>query len=119
MTIINARTQEQRPWGTFEVIAIDTRYKIKQITVRPGASLSLQRHSLRHEHWVVIDGTGRVRVGDEERFVQPEAAVYIPAGTIHRLINDGNDDLTLIEIQTGQAFLEDDIERLDDRYGRV
>lgn len=91
---------------------------MKRIVVYPGCSLSLQRHKHRAEHWTVVSGVARVRVGDVEQQMLADQSVYIPKGAIHRLTNEGVSDLTLIEVQTGAYLGEDDIERLDDLYGR-
>jgi mannose-6-phosphate isomerase-like protein (cupin superfamily) len=87
--------------------------------VKPGQVLSLQRHQRRSEHWTVIRGTAKVRVGDEEQLLQANESAWIPVQTLHRLENPGTADLHLIEVQTGDYFGEDDIERFEDVYGRV
>ena len=92
---------------------------MKRIVVYPGSSLSLQRHKHRAEHWTVVSGVARVQVGDEERRMLADESVYIPKGTVHRLTNAGTSDMTLIEVQTGAYLGEDDIERLEDVYGRA
>lgn len=107
-----------RPWGAFEAIDRGPRFQVKRITVRPGASLSLQRHRRRAEHWVVVRGQARVTRGDTVLELSVDQSMYIPAGVAHRLENPGTDPLEIIEVQTGDYLGEDDIERLDDRYGR-
>lgn len=107
-----------RPWGSYTVLEEGTRFKIKRIVVKPGASLSLQMHHHRSEHWVVIAGMARVVNGEREIFVRTDESTYIPAGTAHRLANPGKIDCVMIEVQTGDYVGEDDIVRLEDNYGR-
>jgi mannose-1-phosphate guanylyltransferase/mannose-6-phosphate isomerase len=107
-----------RPWGTYTVLEEGARFKIKRIVVKPGASLSLQKHHHRSEHWVVIAGIAKVTNGEAETLVRPDESTYIRAGTVHRLANPGSIDCVLIEVQTGDYVGEDDIVRLEDRYGR-
>jgi mannose-1-phosphate guanylyltransferase len=107
-----------RPWGTYTVLEEGRNFKIKRIVVKPGASLSLQLHHHRSEHWVVVFGTAEVVNGDSRRFVQSNESTFIPPCTPHRLNNPGMLDLVLIEVQTGQYLGEDDILRLEDLYGR-
>ena len=94
------------------------RFKLKRIVVKPGASLSLQMHHHRSEHWVVVTGMARVVNGDTEIFVRPNESAYIPAGVRHRLENPGMIDCVMIEVQVGDYVGEDDIVRLSDTYGR-
>jgi mannose-1-phosphate guanylyltransferase len=108
-----------RPWGTYTTLQEGTRFKIKRIEVKPGASLSLQMHHHRSEHWVVVSGTARVTVGGKELLLAPNESTYVPVGSQHRLENPGRVPLTLIEVQCGDYVGEDDIVRLDDRYGRT
>ncbi|WP_420554967.1 mannose-1-phosphate guanylyltransferase/mannose-6-phosphate isomerase [Neptuniibacter marinus] len=108
-----------RPWGKYDSIDVGTRYQVKRITVKPGAKLSLQKHHHRAEHWIVIQGTARVMRGDEVLVVTENQSTYIPLGEVHCLENPGEVDLELIEIQSGSYLGEDDIVRLEDRYGRV
>lgn len=107
-----------RPWGTFRSIDLGGRFHVKRITVKPGGTLSLQRHKHRAEHWVVVSGTARVTRGDEVMDITHDQSTYIPMGEIHRLQNPGAEPLELIEVQTGDYLGEDDIERLEDDYGR-
>jgi mannose-1-phosphate guanylyltransferase/mannose-6-phosphate isomerase len=107
-----------RPWGSYEGLAMDSRYQVKHIVVKPGGRLSLQMHHHRAEHWVVVRGTARVTVGEEAQMVSENQSTYIPVGAKHRLENPGVIDLELIEIQTGSYLGEDDIVRLEDVYGR-
>lgn len=107
-----------RPWGSYEVISVSERYQVKKITVQPGAALSLQLHHHRAEHWVVVRGTAKVTIEDNDSFVSEDESVYIPLGARHRLENPGRIPLELIEVQSGSYLGEDDILRFEDRYGR-
>ncbi|NWG31696.1 MAG: mannose-1-phosphate guanylyltransferase/mannose-6-phosphate isomerase [Rhodocyclaceae bacterium] len=107
-----------RPWGSYTVLEEGPRFKIKRIVVKPGASLSLQMHHHRSEHWVVISGMARVVNGEREIFVRTDESTYIPSGTPHRLSNPGRIDCVMIEVQAGDYVGEDDIVRLEDNYGR-
>ncbi len=107
-----------RPWGSYETLVLGDRFQVKQIVVNPGASLSLQMHHHRAEHWVVVSGTAEVQVGEGIRMLTEDQSVYIPIGSKHRLTNPGRLPLTLIEVQSGGYLGEDDIMRLDDVYGR-
>jgi len=114
-----SHTTVYRPWGSFKGIELGERYQVKQITVKPGARLSLQVHHHRAEHWIVVRGTARVTRGDEEFLLCENASTYIPQQTNHRLENPGKIPLVIIEIQTGSYLGEDDIIRLEDTYGRL
>ncbi|MDD5296595.1 MAG: mannose-1-phosphate guanylyltransferase/mannose-6-phosphate isomerase [Rhodocyclaceae bacterium] len=107
-----------RPWGTFTLLEEGARFKIKRIEVKPGASLSLQLHHHRSEHWIVVSGMARVVNGEHEMFVSTNESTYIPAGHKHRLENPGVLDLVMIEVQSGEYLGEDDIVRFEDIYGR-
>ena len=107
-----------RPWGSYETLVLGDRFQVKQIVVNPGASLSLQMHHHRAEHWVVVSGTAEVQVDDRIQMLTEDQSVYIPIGSKHRLTNPGRLSLTLIEVQSGGYLGEDDIVRLDDVYGR-
>lgn len=107
-----------RPWGSFTVLEDAPDCKVKRLVVKPGQVLSLQRHQRRAEHWTVVQGTAKVRLGDEELVLQQNQSTYIPVNTLHRLENPGTEDIHLIEVQTGDYFGEDDIERFEDIYGR-
>lgn len=111
--------QEFRPWGHYETLALGERFQVKSIVVRPGGKLSLQSHVHRSEHWVVVEGTAQVTIGQEEKLVTENQSVYIPLAEIHRLSNPGKVDLRLIEVQTGAYLREDDIIRYEDVYDRV
>lgn len=108
-----------RPWGTYTVLEEDPAYKIKRIEVKPGASLSLQMHHHRSEHWIVVSGMAKVVNGEREFFVNTNESTYIPAGHMHRLENPGLLNLVMIEVQSGQYLGEDDIVRFNDNYGRA
>lgn len=107
-----------RPWGSYTLLEKGLRYKIKKITVNPGQTLSLQMHHHRSEHWVVVKGTAKVRIGDSEQFVHENESVYVPKSTLHRLENPGKVPLEIIEVQVGEYVEEDDIKRFEDIYGR-
>jgi mannose-1-phosphate guanylyltransferase/mannose-6-phosphate isomerase len=108
-----------RPWGTYTTLQEGPRFKIKRIEVKSGASLSLQMHHHRSEHWVVVSGTGRVTVDDRVVLLSPNESTYVPIGAKHRLENPGKVPLVLIEVQCGDYVGEDDIVRFEDRYGRT
>jgi mannose-1-phosphate guanylyltransferase / mannose-6-phosphate isomerase len=108
----------RRPWGAYEGVASGDRFQVKRIVVEPGASLSLQLHHHRAEHWIVVRGTARVTRGDETLLLSEDQSTYIPLGTPHRLENPGVIPLELIEVQSGSYLGEDDIVRFDDVYGR-
>ena len=108
-----------RPWGTYTVLEEGTNFKMKRIVVKPGASLSLQMHYHRSEHWIVVDGMAKVVNGDQDLLIATNESTYIPAGHKHRLENPGKVDLVMIEVQSGSYLGEDDIVRFQDNYGRV
>jgi mannose-1-phosphate guanylyltransferase / mannose-6-phosphate isomerase len=107
-----------RPWGYYQDIDLAPRYRVKRIVVKPGNTLSLQKHFHRSEHWVVVKGTAEVTVASDVRTVHENESIYIPIGSVHRLANPGKIPLELIEVQVGSYLGEDDIVRLDDVYGR-
>jgi mannose-1-phosphate guanylyltransferase/mannose-6-phosphate isomerase len=111
-------TSEHRPWGSYRSLAHNDRFRVKEIVVRPGAQLSLQLHRHRAEHWVVVSGVALVTLGSEEKMVHETESIHVPVGTPHRLANPGKIPLRLIEVQTGSYLGEDDIVRIEDRYGR-
>lgn len=108
-----------RPWGMYTVLQEGRGFKIKRIEVKPGASLSLQLHHRRSEHWVVVAGSATVTRGDDTFVVDEQGSTYIPVGVRHRMENAGTGPLVIIEVQCGDYVGEDDIVRLEDRYGRV
>lgn len=114
----NSHTKTMRPWGSFEIIEIGERFKAKKIIINPKASLSLQMHNHRSEHWVVVKGTAHVTCGSKEFVLVEDQSTYIPLGKKHRLENRGKIPLEIIEIQTGSYLEEDDIIRFSDIYGR-
>ena len=107
-----------RPWGSYETLARGERFQVKRIIVKPGGQLSLQKHHHRAEHWVVVEGTAEITVGDKVLLYHEDQSTYIPLGTVHRLKNPGMIPLVIIEIQSGTYLGEDDIVRLEDSYGR-
>ncbi|MEF8701121.1 MAG: mannose-1-phosphate guanylyltransferase/mannose-6-phosphate isomerase [Candidatus Accumulibacter sp. UW26] len=107
-----------RPWGSYEGLAHGPRYQVKRILVKPGSSLSLQKHHHRAEHWVVVKGTAVIVRGDESLLLSENESTYIPLGVVHRLENPGKIDLEIVEVQSGSYLGEDDIVRLEDSYGR-
>ena len=107
-----------RPWGWYDTIDVGDRFKVKRIQVNPGASLSLQKHQKRAEHWVVVKGTAEVICGEKLITLKENESTYIPLGEKHRLTNPSGDILEIIEVQSGSYLGEDDIIRIDDGYGR-
>ena len=115
----NLHRKVHRPWGWYDSIDEGDRFKVKRIQVKPGGSLSLQKHAHRAEHWVVIKGTAEIANGEEVLTLTENQSTYIPPGTLHRLSNPGDIPLEIIEVQSGSYVGEDDIERFKDDYGRV
>ncbi len=116
----NAATFEERPWGSFTILDELENYKVKRIEVLPGKRLSYQRHQKRAEHWFVVQGIAKVTLNGEEILVKTGEAIDIATGMAHRVENPHTSDpLIFIETQTGSYFGEDDIERLDDDFGRI
>lgn len=111
---------ETRPWGTFTILDENEGFKVKRIEVLPGKRLSYQRHQKRAEHWFVVQGRAKVTLNDEEILVDTGRSIDIKLGDAHRVENpDASEPLVFIETQTGTYFGEDDIERLDDDFGRT
>ena len=110
--------RDHRPWGWFETLALDDRFQVKRIVVKPGAALSLQSHVHRSEHWIVVSGTARVTVDDQVTLVTENQSIYVPLGAVHRMENPGKVPMVLIEVQTGSYLGEDDIIRYEDVYAR-
>ncbi|MBN1928650.1 MAG: mannose-1-phosphate guanylyltransferase/mannose-6-phosphate isomerase [Chlorobiaceae bacterium] len=108
-----------RPWGSYETVDEGERFKVKRITVKPGAALSLQLHHKRAEHWIVVTGTAVVTVDDRQVELVENQSIYIPVEARHRLENRCAEPLELIEVQSGEYLGEDDIERFEDNYGRI
>lgn len=109
---------DHRPWGWFESLVIGDRFQVKRIHVHPGASLSLQSHFHRSEHWIVVEGTAKVTVDDKVTLVTENQSIYVPLGSVHRMENPGKVPMVLIEVQTGVYLGEDDIVRYEDVYAR-
>lgn len=107
-----------RPWGKFKVLHEDERCKVKLILIEPGKRLSLQRHQFRAEHWFVVSGSGSAQIENTEFRLSSNDSVDIAIGQVHRITNDSRETLIIIEVQTGSSFSEDDIERLEDDFGR-
>jgi len=108
-----------RPWGSYDSIDMGDRFQVKRITVKPGASLSLQKHHHRAEHWIVVSGTAEVTRDDDVFLISENQSTYLPLGAVHRLRNPGKVSLELIEVQSGSYLGEDDIVRMEDVYGRA
>jgi len=107
-----------RPWGSYDSVDNGDRFQVKRLMVHPGGVLSLQIHHHRAEHWVVVSGTARITRGDETYLLEENQSTYIPIGVRHRIENPGRIPLHIIEVQSGSYLGEDDIVRLEDRYGR-
>ena len=124
LKLANRKEHEQhlrsyRPWGYFETLSLGPRFQVKLLHVKPGGKLSMQMHHHRSEHWVVVHGTAKVTIGEEEKLVRENESVYIVATQWHRLENPGKVPLELIEVQIGSYLGEDDILRADDVYHRA
>ena len=107
-----------RPWGSYDSVDSGSNYQVKRITVNPGGRLSLQRHKYRAEHWVVVEGTANVHVDGADHVLHSNDSIYIPLGAVHSLANETDAPMHLVEVQSGSYLGEDDIERLEDIYGR-
>ncbi|MBM1817349.1 mannose-1-phosphate guanylyltransferase/mannose-6-phosphate isomerase [Pseudosulfitobacter pseudonitzschiae] len=110
--------RDYRPWGWYESLVVGGRFQVKRIVVNPGAALSLQSHHHRSEHWIVVEGTAKVTVGESTQLISENQSVYIPLGAIHRMENPGKVPMVMIEVQTGAYLGEDDIIRYEDIYAR-
>ena len=110
--------KDHRPWGWFESLALGERFQVKRICVKPGASLSLQSHKHRSEHWIVVEGTAKVTIDEDVKLVTEGQSVYVPLGAVHRMENSGKSPMMLIEVQIGSYLGEDDIIRYEDAYAR-
>ena len=113
-----SQDESQRPWGRYEILQVSDSYKVKTIWVDPGKRFSLQRHKSRSEHWLIVQGTGLMTLNDNEFEMGPGDSIDIEIGDTHRLANIGEESLIFVEVQTGTYFGEDDIERLQDDFGR-
>ncbi|CAI06965.1 fragment of xanthan biosynthesis protein xanB [Includes: Mannose-6-phosphate isomerase (EC 5.3.1.8) (Phosphomannose isomerase) (PMI) (Phosphohexomutase); Mannose-1-phosphate guanylyl transferase (GDP) (EC 2.7.7.22) (GDP-mannose pyrophosphorylase) [Aromatoleum aromaticum EbN1] len=118
-TLTDTHRKVHRPWGWYDSIDAGDRFQVKRIVVKPGASLSLQRHHHRAEHWVVVSGTAEITNGDKVLLLSENESTYIPLGHVHRLSNPGKMPLEIIEVQSGSYLGEDDIVRFEDTYGRA
>jgi len=118
-TEANLHRKVYRPWGSYENIQVEPRYQVKHIIVKPGASLSLQMHYHRAEHWIVVKGTAQITRDTETFILSENQSTYIPLGVKHRLANPGKLPLEIIEVQAGSYLAEDDIVRFEDVYGRI
>lgn len=114
-----SKASDHRPWGFYRIHADEDSYKIKKIVVYPGKRLSLQRHQHRSEHWHILQGQAMMTLADKNLSLSAGQSVDIPNGALHRIENTGSHDLVFIEVQTGEYFGEDDIERVEDDYGRI
>jgi len=114
----NLHREVYRPWGKYDSVDSGSRYQVKRITVNPGAKLSVQMHHHRAEHWIVVSGTARVTNGEKTYLVTENESTYIPIGQVHALENPGMLPLEMIEVQSGSYLGEDDIVRIEDKYGR-
>ena len=110
--------KSNRPWGRYEVLQEGATYKVKSIHVLPGKRLSYQRHNNRSEHWYIAEGIGEVTLDGKVSKVIRGSIIEVPQGTLHRISNTGDTELIFIEVQTGSYFGEDDIERIEDDFGR-
>ena len=110
--------KSQRPWGRYEVLQESDNYKVKSIHVNPGQRLSYQRHQKRAEHWYITQGIGQVTIDGKISSVSPGSVIEIAVNQLHRIANTGDIELIFIEVQTGTYFGEDDIERIEDDFGR-
>ena len=108
-----------RPWGNYETLVEDKKWKVKLISVKAEEKLSLQKHKYRSEHWIVVSGKAFVEIDDKEFSLNENQSCYIPQESKHRLSNKTKDELLIIEVQCGNYLGEDDIERFEDSYGRV
>ncbi len=111
-------SEGRRPWGYYEVLADEPDHKVKRIVVKPGKRLSLQRHKRRSEHWHIVSGEGVVTLDGREIPLKPGESIDIPQGAVHRMTNMSDSEVVFIEVQRGDYFGEDDIERLEDDFGR-
>jgi len=116
---IAQRSTTQRPWGSYRIIDTGEGYKVKQIVVNPGHEISLQYHKRRTEHWVIVKGHAKVQLGEEIKYLRENDAIKIPTWGAHRLSNDTDVPLVVIETQLGAYLEEDDIVRMEDKYGRM
>jgi len=119
MDLLDMNNADHRPWGFYIVLSDEPDHKVKRIVVYPDKRLSLQRHKLRSEHWHMVNGKALVTLNDKQIPLKKGMSVDIPTGAAHRIKNTGLENLVFIEIQQGDYFGEDDIERLEDDFGRI
>ena len=117
--LVGDRARHYRPWGWYQSLDIGPSHQVKRLVVSPGRRLSLQKHRHRSEHWTVVEGIAEVTIDDRVLTVEPNQSIYIPLGAVHRAANHGKTPVTIIEVQCGDYFGEDDIIRFEDDYGRV
>lgn len=110
--------KEQRPWGSFEILHENKKYKMKELIINPGGILSLQSHNYRNEHWTIVEGLARAHLDGQDFILYENMYLYVPRHAVHRLSNPSKDLVKIIEIQTGEYFGEDDIIRYKDKYNR-
>ena len=108
-----------RPWGSYFSVLEDSSWQVKSLEIKPQESISLQLHKFRSEHWIVVRGTAQVEIDQIKTLVYENESIYVPLGSKHRLSNPGNENLIIIEVQSGTYLGEDDIQRFEDKYGRV
>ena len=110
-----------RPWGSYTNINGDNYagYKVKKLVISEGKRISLQSHKQRSEHWIIINGTAKIRVGNDYHLLSKNQSIYVPCGVLHRVENMGIEDVEIIEVQVGSYLGEDDIERFEDDFGRI
>jgi mannose-6-phosphate isomerase len=118
-TIIGKSEEDHRPWGFYVVLSDELDHKVKRIVVYPGKRLSLQRHRHRSEHWHIVRGQALVSLDNKDVPLKKGMSIDVPPGAAHRIKNTGTQNLVFIEVQQGDYFGEDDIERLEDDFGRV
>lgn len=117
--LVGDRARHYRPWGWYQSLDIGPSHQVKRLVVRPGCRLSLQKHRHRSEHWTVVEGIAEVNIDDRVLTLGPNQSVYVPLGAVHRAANHGTTPVTIIEVQCGDYFGEDDIIRFEDDYGRI
>ena len=108
-----------RPWGSFTSIEKGSNWQVKRLEIKPKSSISLQKHNHRSEHWIIVNGTAKIEINDEVKFLGKNESTYIPLGAKHRLSNPADSPLIVIEVQSGEYLGEDDIIRFEDNYGRT
>ena len=118
-TMEKKREEDYRPWGYYQILGDESDHKVKRIIVYPGKRLSLQRHRYRSEHWYIVKGEAVVTRGSEDVSLGAGQSIDLLHGTLHRIKNSGHENLMFIEVQTGEYFGEDDIERIEDDFGRI